>query len=168
MSIELYPHTDSLVEELRADLIKAIKANEVRLGWLDEISRFGKDFLEVLADTTNWGSVDFETLKNVKTSLSSSFVKTLKVEEGLVALYGVAPSLVLFVRQDSLTVKAIKFMKSPGGKWAPFPFMTFTEKGVEMGSGTDALSSDPNAQTYITTVVFATLQTLADRLHVRH
>jgi hypothetical protein len=165
MNTEASPVSFKPVEELRADLIKAMKAQRVRLGWLDKFPPFPQNFIANIGQATNHGSFSAESVcQTIRSTSDTNFIKALKVKEGLVSADGETPYLIFFVRQDSHAIRLIPFMKAPVAGWSHFGFMTFTQDEIEMSFGTRGSDEERESMSQLGSVICAVLQTLANHL----
>ncbi len=153
------------VEALRADLMKAMKAQRVRLGWLDKFPPFPQNFIANIGQATNHGSFSAEAVcQTIRSTSDTNFIKALKVKEGLVSADGEIPYLIFFVRRDNHAIRLIPFMKAPVEGWSHFGFMTFTQDKIAMSFGTQGSDEERESMSQLGSVICAVMQTLANHL----
>lgn len=169
MNIEEIPNSVTSVIELRADLMKAIMAQTVRLGCLQTCASLPHGFAELLGKATVRGSFHIESVKQTAmTNVRPNFLKTLKVQEGIIGVEGVEPTLVLFLRQGNHAVQAIKFVKLPDQGWSQLGGMTFTKQGIQISIGARGTIDERKVLAHNASLVSAMLQMLSENLNSSH
>jgi hypothetical protein len=166
MNIETFPILHAPVDELRAELVQAMNANEVGNSNVIGNPPFPQDFVELIANATNRGSFDIDRLQHpLRNSSRKNFVKTLKVDQGLVGVHGQYPILIYFLRQNSKVIRASKFVKFPEG-WKNVPSISFDKKGFQMSYLTNEPENEDLFE-FMARFVGEVLQMLADNLRTR-